>query len=94
MTDLDRLLALLDGAGYTCRTDMEHWDSTRWASTELSGKTYGLTEGEAKKLRYPAGEPVVYHWLVTLPEGIGYFDFRCEFYFAADGSLLAHGVWE
>ena len=31
---------------------------------------------------------------IEIENGIGYYDFNCDFYFDENGKFLGHGVWE
>lgn len=106
MTDLERFLGFLDSAGYSRRTDVERWDDSRRSAEYYesdveepdyisdTSRMYGFVESDGTQRTHATDKIISYHWIVTLPEGVGYYNFRCEFYFAADGSLLTHGVWE
>lgn len=87
-SDLARLAAFLDSVEYVKKEKLQEGDT---------GKTYVIDHepgGIPPDPRRQRGLSSAWYWSLALPQGIGYGNFYCDFYFDAEGRLLHHGVWE
>lgn len=90
MSDLDRLLDFLHGAGYTAAPSRDFLENTSYGNFN-EGRQYFRRDEER---RYGHGTDKTCATTVEVDTGVGYGGFYASFYFDADGKLLDHGVWE